>query len=168
MALSISSSKTASLNFSLTETGGNESITLTDSMSSSISYSYGSGNNQITNAASLTGVLSSGGSVAIDLYSFPQTTFNTTQNIQFTGIKNFTVQNDSTIEGYDFTIQATGSNSCTNLFNGGSGNLVVKPYSSFSYNDPYSGFVSSSSQRYIYLNDLGSGVSYKVIVLGLD
>lgn len=168
MALSIATSKVSSVNFTLTETNNAESITLTDSMSSSASYTYGTGINQITNAASITGLLPSGGSVQIDLYSFPQTTFNTTQNIQFTGIKNFTVQNNSTTEGYDFAVRATGASACTNLFNGGSGNLLVKPYSNFSYNDPYTGFVSSSSNRYVYLDDLGSGVLYKVMVLGLD
>lgn len=168
MALSISSSKVSSINFTLTETNGNESMSLSDAMSSSTAYSYGSGTNGITNAVSITGTISSGGSVQIDLYGIDQTTFGTTQSISFTGIKNFTVNNTSTTEGYDFTIAATGSNACTNLFNGGSGNLLVKPYSSFAYNDPYSGFVISTSQRYVYLDDLGSGVSYKLIVLGLD
>ena len=63
---------------------------------------------------------------------------------------------------------STSSNACTNLFNGGSGNLLVKPYSGFTYNDPYDGFVVSTSQRYVYLDDLGSGVTYKIFVLGLD
>jgi hypothetical protein len=168
MALSISSSKVSSINFTLSETNGNQSISISDSMSLSSAYSYGSGNNQITNASSITGVLPSGGSAQIDLYSFPQTTFDASQNVQFTGVKNFSVYNTSTTEDYDFTIASTGSNACTNLFNGGSGNLLVKPYSGFTYNDPYDGFVVSASQRYVYLDDLGSGVTYKIFVLGLD
>ncbi len=168
MALSITSSYTNKLSFTLTETNGNESASLTDSKSLSSSFTFGSGNNEVENAAVVTGVLSSGGVTQVDLYSVPQTTFGSTQNIAFTGVKHFGVYNESTTEGYDFTVQATGSNACTNLFNGGSGNLLVKPYSSFSYNDPYDGFVVSTGQRYVYLADQGSGVSYKLFVLGLD
>lgn len=168
MALSISAGKISATNFSLTESNGNESITLSDSLSSTNSFTYGSGSMEITNAVSLTGVISSGGFARIDLYSIPQTTFNFTQNVAFTGVKNFSIQNLATTKGSDFAVVATGTNSCTNLFNGGSGNLLVKPYSGFSYNDPHTGFIVSSSQRYVYLNDAGSGVNYKLFVLGLD
>lgn len=166
MSLSISATTSLSLSYSLSESNGSETITLADSASSSKAYSYGS--NYITNASSMTGIISSGSSTQIDLYALDQTTFGTTQTVQFTGIKNFTVLNTSTAEGYDFAIAATGSNACTNLFNGGSGNLLVKPYSCFSYNDPYSGFVVSTSQRYVYLDDAGNGAGYKLIVFGLD
>lgn len=168
MALSISSSASFQTSFSLTESQGNESISLNNSNSASNSFTYGSGSNQITNAVAVTGTLTSGGSVQIDLYNISQTTFSSTQSVQFTGVKNFTVYNTSSTRGYDFTIRATGTSACTNLFNGGSGNLLVKPYSIFTQNDPYDGFVVSASQRYIYLNDRGSGVSYKLFVLGLD
>ena len=168
MALSISSSKASSINFTLTQTNGNQSVSISDSASSAISYDYGSGVSQITNASSIIGVLPSGGSTQIDLYALPQPTFDAIQIVEFTGVKNFSVYNTSTTEGYDFTVASTGSNACTNLFNGGSGNLLVKPYSGFTYNDPYDGFVVSTSQRYVYLDDLGSGVTYKIFVLGLD
>jgi len=78
------------------------------------------------------------------------------------------VYNESTTEGYDFAVQATGTNACKNLFNGGSGNLLVKPYSAFTYNDPFTGASVGSSQRYVQLADQGSGVTYRLIVLGLD
>lgn len=171
MAIEITAPFTSNISFTITETLGNTSVSLTDSSSSTNSYTYeasGSGLRAITNAVAITGVLDSGLSTQIDLYSIDQKTINSTQNITFTGIKNFTVYNTSTTEGYDFAVQATGSNACTNLFNGGSGNLLVKPYSSFSYNDPYTGFVCSTSNRYVYLEDLGSGVSYKLFVFGLD
>lgn len=169
MALSISASRVSSLNFSLNETNNNESLSLSDSLSSTSSYTYGSGNQQITNAISMTGVLNSGSFVLIDVYKPDQTVFgSTTKEVTFSKIKNFTVQNLDTQEGYDFTVVAAGSNACTNLFNGGSGNLMVKPYSNFSYNDPYSGFSVDTTQRYVTLSDLGSGVAYKVMILGVE
>ena len=167
MPLSINASTSCKTNFTLIEVNSSESLSLTDAGSSSVSYTYGTGVNKINNAISITGILSSGGRATIDLYSIPQTTFNTVQNVQFTGVKNFSIHNLSTTGGYDFSIRATGTNACTNLFNGGSGNLLVKPYSTFSYNDPFSGFVVSTSQRYVYLQDAGSGVNYKLLVLGM-
>src|SRR6056300_557591 len=143
MATSISAPFSNNMSFSISETDGNKSVTLSDSFSVTNNYSYnasGVGFRAITNAVAVTGTLNSGVSTQVDLYSLDQKTISSTQSIQFTGIKNITIFNNSTTEGYDFAIQATGSNACTNLFNGGSGNLLVKPYSFFSYNDPYSGF----------------------------
>ena len=171
MSISISAPFNFATSFSIIESDGNKSISLSDSSSTSNTYYYeanASGVSSITNAVAITGNLSSGVSSTIDLYALDQKTINSTQTIQFTGIKSIAILNNSTTEGYYFAIQATGSNACTNLFNGGSGNLLVKPYSFFSYNDPYSGFVVSPSQRYIYLDDHGSGVNYKIFVFGLD
>lgn len=168
MALSITSTYTNKISFTLSDDSGTSSTSLNDSKNLNSSFTYGSGNNNATNGVSVTGVIPSGSVSQIDLYAMPQSTFGSTQNIAFTGVKHFSVYNESTTEGYDFTVQATGSSACTNLFNGGSGNLLVKPYSSFSYNDPYDGFVVSTGQRYVYLADQGSGASYKLFVLGLD
>lgn len=168
MALSITSTSTNSTSFTISDIVSSRTISSSDSKNASINYAYGTGINQVTNAASITGTLPSGGSYQIDLFSIDQSTFNSTQAVQFTGVKHFSVFNESSTNGYDFSIEATGTNSCTNLFNGGDGNLLIKPNGSFVYNDPYSGFAVSSSQRYVYLNDSGSGVSYKLFVLGLD
>ena len=168
MVLSITATPVNKITYTLSSSNGNQNVSLTDSKNMSVNYTYGSGNNQITNAVTMTGVLSSGQSTQIDLYSLSQTSFVATTNVVFTGVKNFTVYNESTTEGYDFSVQATGTNACTNVFNGGSGNLLVKPYSAFTYNDPFGGANVSSSQRYVYLADQGSGVNYRLIVLGVD
>ena len=168
MSLSITATYNNKSSFSLTETNAGESASLSDSKNLSASFTYGTGDNQVTNGVSITGVLPSGGTVEFDLQAISQTTFNATQNISFSGVKHFSVYNDSTTEGYDFTITATGTNAFTNIFNGGSGNLMVKPYSSFSYNDVYTGTVVSSTNKSFELNDQGSGVNYKIMVLGLD
>ena len=168
MTLSITATPVNKTSYNLSSTNNNQIVSLTDSKNMSVTYTYGSGDKQITNAVTITGVLASGASTQIDLYSLSQTSFDTTTNVVFTGIKNFTVYNESTTEGYDFAVQATGTNACVNLFNGGSGNLLVKPYSAFTYNDPFTGVSVGSSQRYVQLADQGSGVTYRLIVLGLD
>ncbi len=71
MPLSINASTSCKTNFTLTEVNSSESLSLTDAGSSSVSYTYGTGVNKINNAISLTGTLSSGGKVTIDLYSIP-------------------------------------------------------------------------------------------------
>lgn len=168
MSINISSSVGQTVSFSLSETNGEEVLALNDSASEFRTYLYGTGVDQVTNIVSITGTIPSGGTVSFDLFSLPQTTFKYTQNVEFTGVKYFSVFNTDSTHGYDMNITATGSNACTNLFNGGSGNLVIKPDSTFSYNDRHDGFEVSSSQRYVYLDDAGSGVSYKLFVLGLD
>jgi len=168
MSLTISATSNNGLSFTLTDTNNGRTISNSDTKTTSVSYIYGTGNNQITNAVAITGVISSGSSSQIDLYSMPQATYNSTQSVAFTGIKNVSFFNTSTGNGYDFIIQATGSDACTNLFNGGSGNLMIKPYGVFSYSDPNTGVSITSSNRYVYLDDQGNGASYKVIVLGLD
>ena len=171
MVFTISAVSSVVNNFTVVDSEGNESVSLVDSITSSNNYVYeasGSGVSAINNVASISGTLNSGLSTQIDLYSFDQSTIKNSQSISFTGVKNFSVYNTSTTEGYDFEIQATGTHACTNLFNGGSGNLMIKPYSSFQYNDRFSGFPVTSTNRYVYLNDLGSGVSYKVFVFGIE
>lgn len=167
MSESIEAVYTNKLNISLSSTIGSMTTSFFDNNSLSSSYSYGSGNNQINNGVSITGTLSSGQSTRFDLTSISQNTFNSNQSISFTGIKHISVYNKSDTDGYEFTVMATGTNACTNLFNGGSGNLLIKPYSSFSYNSPYTAFITNTGQRYLYLTDTGSGTSYKIMILGL-
>lgn len=168
MTLSITATPVNKIGYTLSSVDNDHVTSLVDSTNMSINYTYGSGDKKITNAITITGELTPGQSSQIDLHAISQLSFNATNTVVFTGVKNFSVYNESTTKGYDFAVQATGSNACTNLFNGGSGNLLVKPYSAFTYNDPYTGCIVNSSQRYIQLADKGSGVNYKLVILGLD
>jgi hypothetical protein len=171
MALDINAQQRATVSFTVTDSEAQKSLTLSDAQNQANLYTYeasGSGAFTVSNVAGLTGLLESGLSTQIDLQSVNQQTIGSTQSISFTGIKHISIYNTSTTEGYDLSVQATGTNAFTNLFNGGSGNLLVKPYANFSYVDPYVGLEVSSSQRYLYLNDIGSGTTYKVIIFGLD
>lgn len=143
------------------------SVSISDSNTLTSSYTYGSGTDQVTNCVSMTGVLSSGLSSLIDLTAIPQKTIGSTQNVAFTGIKHLSVYNKSETNGYNFTVCATGTNAFTNVFNGGSGNLMVKPLSSFSINSPVDAIPVSGTQKYLFLKDTGSGTSYKIVIFGL-
>ena len=95
--------------------------------------------------------------------------------IKFIGIANTTVINTdfwpeltgtNTVETFDMTVTATGLNGLSGLFNGNSGNIMIKPYSTFSYNDPYSGIRTSPENKKIQINDMGSGALYSLTILG--
>lgn len=168
MALGITANSNKIINFTLTETADGKTISQADTKSLTNAYTYGSGENQITNAVGVTGSLPSGTYSTIDFQSLSQTTFNSTVSVNFTGIKHVSIFNTSTGNGYDFVVRATGTNAFTNLFNGGSGGIQIKPYGYFSYDDPNTGTTVASNNKTLHLDDGGSGVSYKIFVLGLD
>lgn len=168
MTLSIEATYTNKVSMTLTDSRSPLASTYSDSKNLSKAYTYGSGNNQVNNGVSVTGQMVAGGSTQIDLQALVKTQFGATTNISFQNVKHISVYNQDTTEGSDLVIAATGTSAWTNLFNGGSGNLMIKPYSSFSYNDPFTGVAVGASQRYLHLIDQGSGVNYKILVLGIE
>lgn len=130
------------------------------------SFIYGSGEGQINAAVQNTGILSSGSFINIDLRSVPKNILGYTSTVSFTGIKGFCLVNNSTSRNSNIAIRATGTNAFTNLFNGGSGNLLVKPSAGFIYIDPY-GIPVSTGNKNIQIFDIGgSGASYTYSVFG--
>lgn len=130
------------------------------------SFSHGSGEGQINAAVQNTGILSSGGFVNIDLSAVSKNILGYTSTASFTGIKGFCLVNNSTSRNSNIAIRATGTNAFTNLFNGGSGNLLVKPSAGFVYIDPY-GIPVSTGNKNIQIFDIGgSGASYTYSVFG--
>ena len=158
------------INFSETE---NDVIVSTNAIheQSISSYSYPTGVTIGSSEADLsvkqTGILDSGGYINLNLTSIEKDSFNVDGVADFSGVRFLGIVNDSTASGYDINITATGSNAFTDLFNGGSGNLLIKPSSFFAYNDPYGSLRTSTSSKNIQINDVGgSGASYTAVILG--
>ena len=182
MSKSLNASILANFSINFTETEDNVTVGSDVINKQSISsYSYPTGVTIGSSEANLsvkqTGVLDSGSSVNIDLTSVEKQVFNAGSSCggvgagsvaaQFSGVRFIGVVNDSTASGYDISITATGSNPFTDLFNGGSGNLLIKPSSFFAYNDPYGSLRTSTSSKNIQINDVGgSGANYTAIILG--
>ena len=82
------------------------------------------------------GTIPSGGSVYFDMQAFPKEVLGTTGIVSFNVLKGIAVYNRETSRFYDMTIQATGSNTLSELWNGGTGNNVIKPYAVWQYADP--------------------------------
>ena len=121
-------------------------------------------------------VLSSGQTLKIDFTSLSQTVWGSSFSINMTGIKSLGVYNQSTGLGYEVLLRASGSNALTEPFNGGSGNIYVKPDSTYIYSDPYFGIKVDSSNKFLYIFNEGgvpvsgpanTGVKISVIAVGV-
>lgn len=149
-------------NFTSTAT----SITNVDNANVSVipQYTYGTGNFQIDAAIYITGILASGGSRLFNLTSLTKDQLDYSSTLSFSGIKSISVMNASTGVGFNANILATGVSPLTAMFNG-SGNITLKPYGAFVCNDPY-GSIRMVNGNQFRLADAGSGVNYKIVVLG--
>lgn len=166
MTISVTAKSQTISSFNFTETIAG-SVNVDNSILNSLcDYTHGTGDFQITAGILQTGVLPSGGSINIDLTSMPKEFLDYTSTVGFSGIKTLCISNTSTVKGRDIAVRATGVNPFSTIFNGGSGNLLVKPYSSYLYNNPY-GDRTSPTLKNIQLFDVsGSGATYNISVLG--
>lgn len=163
----------AQIQYTIYESAGNLSKSDADSTQYSADYTYGSGSFQVNSIVKNTGTIASGSNLPINLGSYNINHFGATGVVNFQRVKSIIISNTSTSSGVDLNIRATGANAATGFFNGGSGNLVIKPYSSFIYNDPYGG-VNVSSLNRLQLHNVAStsgstsGVaSYNITIMGI-
>ena len=150
------------------KTNGQTSRSESDKTNFSFAFGYGSGTGNINFATKVEGTLSSGSSQIFDLTAIPKSSFGSSYDVELNDLKTIQVYNSSSISGYDISLRATGANAFTNLFNGGTGNNIVKPMSSYQYSDPYDGLDVNASNKYLYIHDQGgSGASFQIIVGGI-
>lgn len=135
-------------------------------IASAIDMSYGSGVSEITLAVSNTGYLSSGSSINIDVRNLPKNILTYTSTASITGVKGFCIVNNSTDSSGNIAIRCTGTNAFTNLFNGGSGNIIVRPSAAFMYIDPYGIPATTGNKNFQIVNVGNSGVSYTYSIFG--
>ena len=166
MTIKVAASSLVKTSYNFTETTSSTIISQNESISASRAYTYGTGIFEIDGAVKNTGVLPSGGAKIVDVSSMYNVKFGVASIVPFSGIKNVTVYNTSIVKGRDIRIAATGSGAFTNVFNGGSGNLLIKPYSAFSYNDPYNLPVSTGQKNISLFDVSGSGATYEICILG--
>lgn len=167
MAKTIQAKVLSQVQYSFQDTINNQTRSDADATQNAAEYTYGTGNLQVNGIVRSTGVLASGGSTVLDLQSLSIDVFGATQVVSFDNVKTLLISNTATTLGYDMSIQATGVGGATGFYNGGSGNNIVKPYSSFMYNDPYTG-VDVTTNNTIHLHDVGgSGTSYSYTVMGI-
>lgn len=118
-------------------------------------------------AAVLTGILSASEKRSFDFQSINKFGLCKNLTVNFTKIKTLLIHNRETTYGNDINIHATGTAGLTGIFNGGSGNFLIKPYSTFNFSDVYSGVSTSASNSTLTIEDAGgNGAVYRIIVVG--
>ena len=170
MSKTVSSSINVTVSYTQTQTQGSRSLTDTGSLVNTINFTNGSGSGQANDLYHTTGVLASGGRHVFDFAALNTSLFNYDATISFSGgsVKVLAIENLSTGVAADIRIATTGSNALTSIFNGGSGNIPIKPAGSYVYTNKYSGIPITSSQRYLYLDDTGGlGASFEILVIGV-
>jgi hypothetical protein len=166
MSTSASATITNDISYVLTKTGTNQQSEAS-ALGYSQSLSNGTGSLEIDYGVVQSGTVGSGETIYFDLDSLEKTVFGASSNISFSKIKGIMVENRSTSYGYDLNIHATGSAAFTEMFNGGSGGLLIKPYGVHSYLDLISGATVDGSNKEFALEDTGSGADWTLVVVGV-
>lgn len=176
MAVTASATPSLNISYTLTQLGPKLSVNEQASVGyygDSLTFGNGTGIGSINFGVRETGYLVSGGTGYFDLTSMYKTIFNTSLNIGFSGVKGIIVTNTYNPTGIAvasdipyFNIRATGLEGLSGLFNDGSGNIKVRPQSTWALTD-YVGVSTNTVNKQISLIDSGSGVPYELIVIGV-
>lgn len=111
--------------------------------------------------------LESGLDTTLNLTALSSNLFSTSITQSFTGIKNFLVINNSTGVGYRVSVLATGTDAAINLFDGGSGNLIIHPNSAFHKTIWTSGINVTADNKNVIFRDIGGlGATISVFFAG--
>jgi hypothetical protein len=140
------------------------------SLSYSQSLSSGTGSTKVNSVySSFSHSLTSGSELSLDFSSLSQDIAGGSMSISMNNLKSVVVYNSSTSAGEDVLVRATGSNALTEVFNGGSGNLSVKPSATYMYSDPYTGAVVDSSNKNFQIANNGTGtILIDIIAVGVS
>tara|TARA_R100000329_G_scaffold151161_1_gene146188 strand:- start:3424 stop:3939 length:516 start_codon:yes stop_codon:yes gene_type:complete len=112
--------------------------------------------------------ISSGSQLYVDFKSASQPVLGSSVTLDFSNLKSIAIYNKSTTVGEDIFVRATGSNALTEPFNGGSGNIAIKPSASYIYSDPYTGVTIDSSNKNLQLANGGTGtIDVTLIAVGV-
>jgi len=135
----------------------------------SVSLTDGTGTLNVNYGVITTGQLPAGGKQYFDFRALPKSVGDLSANVQFNQIKSIIFENRQTLSGVDYTVYATGSLGLNDMFNGGSGNLAIKPRATYIYSDPTAGLVVDGTNRELVLEDgaSSSGALYTMIIVGI-
>tara|TARA_R110000751_G_scaffold126785_1_gene228771 strand:+ start:1148 stop:2263 length:1116 start_codon:yes stop_codon:yes gene_type:complete len=168
MTLNTTASLSADIVFQQQEIDNNSVDNRQGSVGYSQSLTSGKGSLQINSVYNVQSVqIAPSSSYSLDFSSLSQPIMGGYMTISFNNIKSICVSNLSTTTGEDLSVRATGSNTLTSPFNGGSGNILVKPAAAYVYSDPYAGSTVDGSNKnfQIYNNGIGTG-TFTLVVVG--
>jgi|TARA_R110000751_G_scaffold75933_2_gene152731 hypothetical protein len=99
-------------------------------------------------------ILASGETLNLDFNNLSQPIWGSNFSVAFTGIKSLAIYNQNTGVGQQVVIRATGSNPLDEMFNGGTGNILIKPDSAYMYSDPNHGILVDSTNKNLYIANI--------------
>lgn len=170
MAITATAKITNNLNFTLNQQGDNRQSE-TASLNSSVDLidGPGTGNFEINYGVMKSGYLETGNTVIFDFRNISKNIFDIISTISFTGIKSIIIENRSTGVDWDLDLHATGANGLSGMFNGGSGDLKIKPYGVWTYSDVMSGEnIGNGNKELTIENNNGmTGVDWTMVVVGV-
>ena len=169
MALNTSSTLSADIVFQQQESDSNSNDNRQGSVSYSKSLSPGTGSLEIDAIYNVqAGQINPSASYSIDFNDLSQSIVGGSMNISFNNIKSLCITNHSTIIGEDLEVRAIGSNTFTEPFNGGAGNILIKPSASYMYSDPYTGATVNSSNKNFQIYNAGTGTgTFTLVAVGV-
>lgn len=169
MALNTSATISADIVYQQQDSEGNSLDSRQGSISYSQSVTEGTGELQINSVYSLQSQqIDPSASYSLDFTNVTQSIVGGSMTLSFNNIKSICVHNAATVTGEDLSARATGSNAFTAPFNGGSGDILVKPVSAYSYSDPYTGATVDGSNKNFQVHNNGTGTgTFSVIVVGV-
>ena len=120
------------------------------------------------------GTVPANNSVSLDFNALNASNLGSDYTFNFDKVKGITINNQETGVGSILTINATGTDGYTGIFNGETGNYKVNPYGSFVYSNFYGDNEVSSSNRYLHFvnnstgDDTTSGnINYSYVLIGV-
>ena len=172
MAITTSVTTTSSVSWSIRDTpvAANTTTYFDDKGSILLSKNYTDGSGavgEVNTKWDNTFTLGSGLDTTLDVTALTSTVFGETITQTFTGIKDFLVKNNETGVNSRISILATGTNAFNNIFDGGSGNLIVHPSSAYHRIIWVSGINVSADNKNLIVRDVGGqGASVSVFLAG--
>jgi hypothetical protein len=169
MVLNTTATISADVVFQQQETDGNTFDNRQGSLGYSTGVTSGTGSLKINAIYNLqTASVSSGSSYATNFFALTQDIVGGSMPMVFNNLKTIVVENLSHTTGEDLSIRATGSNPLTEIFNGASGNLLIKPASTYMYSDIYTGATIDTSNKNLQVTNLGTGnILFNIIAIGV-
>jgi len=170
--MAVTASATPSLNISYRLSQTSRKLTAHEEASigyTAFSFGDGTGIGGVNFGLRQTGLLPSGGSISIDLQSITKHLFNTGINVNFSDVKGVIFTNSSTTDSATppyFNIVASGVDGFSGLFNSGSGDIRLRPQSTWSLTN-YQGISTGPTDKKVSLIDSGSGIGYEFLVVGV-
>lgn len=111
--------------------------------------------------------LVSGEDTTFDLTNLTEDLFGTQITKSMTGLKDCLLLNHETGVNSRISVLSTGTNSFTNLFDGGSGNLIVHPKSAFHRTIWTSGINVTADNKNLIIRDVGGmGADVQIVLVG--